>query len=67
MSATYIAVDTETGGIGSDVSLLTAYIAVLDKQMNIIDELDSMKESMMEYPADLRLRVLAVLKKTGRQ
>jgi DNA polymerase III alpha subunit (gram-positive type) len=40
MSATYIAVDTETGGIGSDVSLLTAYIAVLDKQMNIIDELD---------------------------
>lgn len=30
-------------------------------------ELDSMKESMMEYPADLRLRVLAVLKKTGRQ
>jgi DNA polymerase III alpha subunit (gram-positive type) len=40
MSATYIAVDTETGGIGSDVSLLTAYIAILDKNMEIIEDLN---------------------------
>lgn len=38
--ATYIAVDTETGGLGSDVSLLTAYIAILDEKMEIMDELD---------------------------
>lgn len=39
-NAIYIAVDTETGGIGPDVSLLTAYIAILDQNMDIIDELD---------------------------
>ncbi len=35
----YISLDTETGGIGSDVSLLTAYFAVLDEGLNITDEL----------------------------
>lgn len=35
----YIALDTETGGIGPDVSLLTAYFAILDANLNIIDEL----------------------------
>ncbi len=38
--ATYIAVDTETGGLGGDVSLLTAYLAILDEKLEIIDELD---------------------------
>lgn len=37
---TYIAVDTETGGIGPEVSLLTAYLAILDEKFNIIGELD---------------------------
>ena len=36
----YIALDVETGGIGSDKSLLTAFLAVLDKNFNIIDQLD---------------------------
>lgn len=40
MKPTYIALDTETGGIGPEVSLLTAYFAVLDENMNIMDELD---------------------------
>jgi DNA polymerase III alpha subunit (gram-positive type) len=40
MKPTYIALDTETGGIGPEVSLLTAYFAVLDEDMNVIDELD---------------------------
>lgn len=38
--ATYIAVDVETGGIGPDVSLLTAYIAILDENFEFIEELD---------------------------
>lgn len=38
--AKYLAVDTETGGLSEDVSLLTAYLAVLDKDLQIIDELD---------------------------
>lgn len=38
--ATYIAVDVETGGLGSDVSLLTAYIAILDEKFEFIEELD---------------------------
>lgn len=37
---TYLATDVETGGIGSDVSLLTAYLAVLDENFEIIGELD---------------------------
>lgn len=37
--ATYIAVDTETGGIGPEVSLLTAYLSVLNEKFEIIDEL----------------------------
>ena len=31
----YIALDTETGGIGSQYSLLTAYLAILDEDFNI--------------------------------
>lgn len=38
--ALYIPFDTETGGIGPEVSLLTAHFAVCDKDLNIIDELD---------------------------
>ena len=37
---TYVALDTETGGIGEDKSLLTAYLAILDEDLNVIDELD---------------------------
>lgn len=36
----YIALDLETGGLWNDVSLLTAYFAVLNEDFNIIDELD---------------------------
>lgn len=39
MKPTYIALDTETGGIGPEVSLLTAYFAVLDEEFGILDEL----------------------------
>jgi hypothetical protein len=42
--AIFLPFDTETGGIGPDVSLLTAHFAVCDEDWNIIDELDlSMK------------------------
>lgn len=37
--ATYLALDTETGGIGSEVSLLTAFLAVLDQDFEMIDSL----------------------------
>lgn len=37
---TYLATDVETGGIGSDVSLLTAYIAILDENFEFLEELD---------------------------
>ena len=37
---TYLAIDTETGGIGPEVSLLTAYLAVLNEKFEIVDELD---------------------------
>lgn len=37
---TYLATDVETGGIGPEVSLLTAYLAVLDENFEIIGELD---------------------------
>ncbi len=36
----YIATDTETGGIGPEFSLLTAYFAVLDENFNFISDLD---------------------------
>jgi DNA polymerase III epsilon subunit-like protein len=36
----YLVFDTETGGLGREVSLLTAYFAVLDKDFNVVDELD---------------------------
>lgn len=35
----YITLDTETGGVTIDTSLLTAYFGVLDKDMNLIDSL----------------------------
>lgn len=35
----YLALDIETGGIGIDKSLLTAYFAVMDENMLILDEL----------------------------
>lgn len=37
---TYIAVDVETGGLGLGVSLLTAYIAVLDQNFEFVEELE---------------------------
>lgn len=36
----YLALDIETGGIGTDKSLLTAYFQVLDESFNVVDELD---------------------------
>jgi DNA polymerase III epsilon subunit-like protein len=36
----YIALDVETGGIGEDKSLLTAYLAILDQNLDVLDELD---------------------------
>lgn len=39
-NAAYITMDLETGGIGTDCSLLTAYFGVLDKDMNLLDSLD---------------------------
>lgn len=36
----FLALDIETGGIGHDKSLLTLYMAVLDKDFKILDELD---------------------------
>lgn len=35
----YLAIDNETGGLGDNVSLLTTYLAVLDKDLRILDEL----------------------------
>ena len=32
----FLVLDTETGGIGSDVSLLTVYLGVLDENLNIL-------------------------------
>jgi DNA polymerase III alpha subunit (gram-positive type) len=37
---TYIALDTETGGVTPETSLLTAYFAVLDENLCVVDELD---------------------------
>lgn len=37
---TYIALDTETGGVTPETSLLTAYLAVLDDAFHIVDEID---------------------------
>lgn len=36
----YIAFDCETGGIGTNHSLLTVWFAVLDEKLNVIDTLD---------------------------
>ena len=36
----YLVLDTETGGIGPDVSLLTVYLGVLDENLNLLDELE---------------------------
>lgn len=38
--ALYIPFDTETGGIGEEVSILSAHFAACDKDLNVIDELD---------------------------
>lgn len=37
--AHYITLDTETGGVTIDTSLLTVYFGILDKDMNLIDSL----------------------------
>ena len=36
----YIALDTETGGITPETSILTAFFAVLDQDFNVTDDLD---------------------------
>lgn len=36
----FIAFDNETGGIAPETSLLTVYFAILDDQLNLIDELE---------------------------
>ena len=36
----YLALDTETGGLGDKISILTAYFTILDKDFKIIKELD---------------------------
>jgi DNA polymerase III epsilon subunit-like protein len=36
----YIALNTETGGLGDEVSLLTLYLGVLDQHFNLMAELD---------------------------
>ena len=36
----YICLDTETGGISPDTSLLTVFFAVLDQDFNVTDEID---------------------------
>lgn len=36
----YIGLDTETGGIGTNTSLLTAYLAILDEDLNVTADLD---------------------------
>jgi DNA polymerase III alpha subunit (gram-positive type) len=37
----YIAIDNETGGLGADkVSLLSSYFAILDKDLNLVADLD---------------------------
>lgn len=36
----YLALDLETGGLGREVSLLTGYFCVLDKEFNQTDELE---------------------------
>lgn len=37
--ALYLPFDTETGGLGDDVSILSAHFAVCDEDMNVLDEL----------------------------
>lgn len=36
----YLVLDTETGGIGPEVSLLSAYFRVLDENLNLLNELE---------------------------
>lgn len=36
----FIGLDVESGGLDTSKSLLTAYLVILDKDMNIVDELD---------------------------
>jgi DNA polymerase III alpha subunit (gram-positive type) len=50
----YLCFDTETGGIGLDKSLLTAYLAVYDDSFNAVDEL-----SLLLKPDDGIYRVEA--------
>lgn len=36
----FVALDNETGGLTSDTSLLTSFLAILDADLNIVDELE---------------------------
>lgn len=40
MGLKYLALDTETGGIGPEADLLTAYFGVYDENFNLLHELD---------------------------
>ena len=39
-SELYLALDTETGGLGDKVSLLSLYVQILDKNFNKLDEIE---------------------------
>lgn len=52
-SAYYIAFDTETGGLNPELNpVLTAYFAVLTKDLEIIDELDLVIKPDSKYTVD---------------
>lgn len=54
MKAKYIALDLESGGIGHDKSLLTAYIAVLDEDLNPFDSTSTC--GYITVPLDLKMK-----------
>ena len=58
--AVYLPLDCESGGIGKDISLLTAHFAVCDKDFNVIDELDiALKPSEVDQTGSTIYKVTA--------
>lgn len=59
--AAFLAFDCESGGIGADVSLLTAHFSVCDKKWNIIDELSlALKPKEVDETGSAIYRVAAI-------
>lgn len=56
----YIAFDCETGGIGTNHSLLTVWLAVLNQDLNIIDSLDLRLKPNNGEPYSINPQALAV-------